>query len=249
MLYGSWISASGALTNSYKHDVIANNLANVDTVGFKSQMATFNSRKTEVREGNGRAQFTNRLLENLGGGIFANPTSTNYSQSSINITGNEYDVAINGKGFFQVDKEGQTMFTRDGRFAAPNGVLVTQETNFPILDVAGKQIEINNSLPIEISKTGQISQNNEFIGQLGIVGFDDLKVLTPKGENLFAANGEVQGKPVVAQLSQKALEESGVDATREFVSMIDNQRLLETNLKMLKMQDESLGKLIRQFSS
>ena len=249
MLYGSWISASGALTNSYKHDVIANNLANVDTVGFKSHMATFNSRKTEVREGNGRAQFTNRLLESLGGGIFANPTSTNFSQGSIKVTGDEYDVAIKGQGFFQVEKDGQPMFTRDGRFAAPNGVLVTQETNLPILDVAGKQILINNAIPIEISKTGKIIQKDQLIAQLGVFGFEDNKVLAPRGENLYSVDGNIAPKRIDAQLLNKALEGSGVDATREFVSMIDNQRLLETNLKMLKMQDESLGKLIRQFSS
>ena len=250
MLYGLWNSAAGALTSSYQHDVIANNLANVDTVGFKSDLATFTSRKTEVKEGNGSAKFTNRLLEQYGGGIFAAPNHTDFAPAANIKTSNPYDVAIKGDGFFQVQKGDQTMFTRDGRFAARDGMLVTQESNLPVLDINGDPIVVDAKFPITISKSGLITQEGTNNGaNLGIVDFADKQVLTKQGQNLYTTDGVDGTLKANVHVTQGALESSGVKPTEQFVSMIKNQRLLETNLKMLKLQDESLGKLIRQFSS
>ena len=116
MQYGLYVSAAGALANSYRQDVIANNLANVETVGFKRDLALFTSRRTEAEE-TGQRRNTTALLEGLGGGLFALPTYTDFSPGGLEDTGRDYDVAIKGQGFFQVNKNGETFYTRDGCFA------------------------------------------------------------------------------------------------------------------------------------
>ncbi len=133
MLYGMYVSAAGALASSYKQDVIANNLANAETVSFKRDLALLKSRATEAEE-NGQSRYTADLLEGIGGGTFALPTYTDFSPGGLERTGNDYDVAMTKSGFFQVGQGDEVAYTRDGRFMADEqGNLVTVAGNFPVL--------------------------------------------------------------------------------------------------------------------
>src|SRR2546421_5208905 len=107
MIYGLYQSATGVLTNSYRQDVIANNIANSETVGFKKDLALFQQRPTEA-QARGLRHATNPLLEALGGGILASPTAMNPEQGDLENTGNNLDVAIQGSGYFKVNDNGQT---------------------------------------------------------------------------------------------------------------------------------------------
>ena len=119
MNYGLYVSAAGALANSYRQDVVANNLANVDTVAFKRDMALFKGRRTESSQRGGQ-RYSNSLLEQLGGGLFALPTHTDFSPGSLKTTGNPYDFALAGSGFFQVKNQDQIQYTRYGN-GTPTG--------------------------------------------------------------------------------------------------------------------------------
>ena len=93
-----YVSAAGALANSYQQDVIANNLANVDTVAFKRDLALLQSRPVEAAQ-SGSMRDTTAMLKGIGGGLFALPTHTDFSPASLKETGSNFDFALTGKGF------------------------------------------------------------------------------------------------------------------------------------------------------
>src|SRR3954468_12507464 len=123
MIYGLYLSASGVLASSYRQDVIANNLANAETVGFKKDVALFNQRLTEAQQRRlavmpGQVNPTDPMLERIGGGLLAHPTTIDTAQGELEPTGSPTDVAIEGQGYFAVEEaRGQTRPTRNGQFA------------------------------------------------------------------------------------------------------------------------------------
>src|SRR6185503_10320423 len=110
MIYGLYLSAAGVMTNAYRQDVISNNLANAETIGFKKDLARFQQRRTEAEE-RGDESGTNALLENIGGGVFASPTHVDLSQGEIESSSNNLDVALEGSGYFAVSDHGTTRLT------------------------------------------------------------------------------------------------------------------------------------------
>ena len=132
MNYGLYLSAMGVLANSQRQDVIANNLANAETVGFKKDLALFKEQRTEAQL-RGRAHQSNDLLEPLGGGLVPSGTTLDLSQGPIENTSNPLDVAIVGDGYFAVRNGENLMLTRAGRFQVDrNGVLAT-DAGHPVL--------------------------------------------------------------------------------------------------------------------
>src|SRR5882762_4085519 len=134
MNYGLYLSAMGVLANSNRQDVIANNLANAETVGFKKDLALFQEQRTEAQKrGMSISQFSNDLLEPLGGGLAPSGTTLDLSQGPIEATSNPLDVAILGDGYFAVRNGENLMLTRAGRFQVDrNGVLAT-DAGHPVL--------------------------------------------------------------------------------------------------------------------
>ncbi len=117
MLYGLYVSAAGVISSSYKQDVLANNLANSETTGFKRDMALFTERRTESQE-RGTARGTNSSLENLGGGLFVAPSSFDGEQGNVETTSNTNDLAIMGSGYFGIRSGGKDYLTRAGNLTA-----------------------------------------------------------------------------------------------------------------------------------
>src|SRR5258708_40121823 len=116
MLYGLYMSDTGVMTNSYRQDVIANNLDNSETVGFKRDLTMFRQRATAAQEQPGLMSFTNPTMEGIGGGKLAEPTTIDTTPGSMEQTGNKTDAAIDGPGYFTVDDHGKTRLTRNGQF-------------------------------------------------------------------------------------------------------------------------------------
>src|SRR3954470_16064638 len=118
MLYGLYLSATGVMTNAYRQDVISNNIANAETVGFKRDLALFQERRTERAERGLSPGRSNPMLEALGGGVFASPTVIDKSQGELEPSDNNLDVAIVGQGYFTVSNgdRGEVALTRNGRF-------------------------------------------------------------------------------------------------------------------------------------
>src|SRR3954464_4887720 len=107
MLYGLYLSATGVMTNSYRQDVIANNIANAETVGFKRDLALFQARRTALQENGLAPSRSDKLMESRGVWVFASPTVMDHSQGEMEKTGSNLDVAIMGQGYYTVSHDGQ----------------------------------------------------------------------------------------------------------------------------------------------
>jgi flagellar basal-body rod protein FlgF/flagellar basal-body rod protein FlgG len=245
MPYGLYISAEGAHAQSKRMEVISNNLANVDTPGFKRDLALFQSRHAEdivqgrVMPGMGEA-------EDLGGGIWFRGTETDFSPGSLKQTGIQTDFSINGDGFFVVERDGQKLMTRAGNFLFNNeGRLVTQDGD-AVLSDAGTPIEIDASLPWSVTPDGAIQQGSDVI-PLAINRPRQPGDLTKLGENLFQALAPAEPVPAELRAVRNGyLEMSGVKPTLEMLEMIETSRAFEANINMIKNHDSILNSLVNR---
>jgi flagellar basal-body rod protein FlgF len=246
MIYGLYLSASGVLTNSYRQDVIANNIANSETVGFKRDLALLQARPTAAQE-LGRYDQTNSLLEPVGGGLLAADTQVDSSPGEIEPTGSNLDIAIQGTGFLAVSNKGQTHLTRNGQMIVNRSgqLALSNNPNQVILDYKQKPISIDNSYPITISTDGNLTQNGKVIDRLGLFTIGDPTKLSVEGATLLglpAQGGQLQ--TATPTVRSGFIERSNVDPALELTQLMDAQRQLEANANMMHIQDETLDKLV-----
>ena len=246
VIYGLYLSATGVLSNSYRQDVIANNLANAETVGFKKDLALFQKRLTEAQyRGLSARNHSNPLLEPLGGGHLPAPTFVDQSQGDLEQTENPLDLGIHGEGFFAVRSKDQTMLTRDGRFFVnPNGYLARSANGEEVLDSNFQPIVLDRNRPVVIDREGTITQNGEPVARLGVFSVQDTKTLTKRGEGLFDAPEGRLLRPATGSVQPGFVERSNVDPTEELASLMDTQRHLEANANMIRYQDQMLARLV-----
>lgn len=250
MQYGMYVSAAGALANSYRQDVIANNLANVETVSFKRDLALLQARQTESAA-SGRHRNTTAMLEGIGGGTFALPVHTDYSPAGLERTGGDYDLGLDGVGFFMVSDKSGVQYTRDGRFMTDtSNRLVTVEGELPLLDVDGKEIKINpDASDFVVSANGMISQDGNILGRIAVVDFADKSLLHKSGSGLYTSDNNGAHEFIDAVVRQGFLESSGVDSISELVNMMRAQRSFQLNASMLQLQDQTLGMAVSKLGS
>ena len=197
MIYGLYLSASGVMTNSYRQDVIANNLANSETVGFKRDLRFFRNVTPRVQDRNKPGDWSDPTLEKLGGGILATPTLVDTHQGDLEHTGNPLDVGIEGEGYFAVTNGREKHLTRDGRFMVNrNGDLILSTAQGQrILDEGGKPIHLEPTGPISILNTGVISQNGKPVAKLGLFDVEDHSKFTKQGGTMIAYPDPAQLRP------------------------------------------------------
>lgn len=249
MPYGLYISAEGADAQSTRLQVIANNLANVDTVGFKRELAIFRARYAEETE-NGDDYQGSGSINDVGGGVYVMETKTDFGGGPLKHTGEKADVAIQGEGFFVVQKDEENFLTRAGNLhVTAFGELVTHSGNkqYAVVDDSLTPIVINPADPNwEFSNTGQIRQGGGF-QNLAIVKPDSLGDLVRQGENVFRPLGEFQPVPPAERgVAVGYLEGSGVQPTSAMIEMIEASRAVEANVNMMRTQDEMLSGLINR---
>jgi len=248
MIYGLYLSATGVLTNSYRQDVIANNLANSETVGFKRDLALFHERLTESQERRLLPGYSDPLLEMLGGGVLASPTQIDQAQGELEPTGNHLDVAIQGNGYFKVNLNGQARLTRDGRFALDDqGQLVMANANgYRVVDPQGNPIMLNPRLPTTIGEDGQIAQRGTPVAQIGLFDVPDSSRITKEGGNLLSYPEIQQTRSIQGTLRSEFLERANVDPAMELTQLMEAQRQLEANANMIRYQDQTLSRLVNE---
>ncbi|HRJ49715.1 MAG: flagellar hook basal-body protein [Phycisphaeraceae bacterium] len=254
MNYGLNISASGALTAMHRQDVLANNLANLNTIAFKPETPMVRHRPA-VREEDGVWHLpSNRLLERLGAGPLMAPSVTRHEQGSIETTSNPLDVAINGDGYLVVRSEtsGSTdrlRLTRDGRLTLDGrGRLVMATTGMPVLDVQNRPIEVPPGGEVVIGSDGVIRRDGAEVATINLVTIADRSRLRKTGNNLFTApsetiNGAERSSGSIVQFSR---ERSAVDEIRALLDVQDAGRAASANLAMIGYQDKMTERAITQ---
>jgi flagellar basal-body rod protein FlgF len=244
MPYGLYISAEGAHAQTRRLEVLANNLANVDTVGFKRELAIFQARYAEATA---RGQDTpgSGSINDLGGGVWVPQTKTDFSPGTLKRTNVPTDVAIEGEGFFVVQKGDATYLTRAGDFHLnQRGELVTQQ-EYPVMNDTGTPVVIDPAGgPWHVSPTGTVRQRG-MIQNLALVKPASLGDLAKAGENLFRPLAEAQPVPAAERrVASGFLEMSGVQPTTEMVELIETSRAIEANVNMMQTQDQMLSGLV-----
>ncbi len=231
----------GAMSNEHRVNMTANNLANINTNGYKRDTCAFQD--TFLRFAHDYVVDAKPFLRDKEmfpePKIMARPRLAeevvDLSQGAVQKTGNPLDLAIDGDGFFKVQKEGEDFYTRNGSFKlTPEGQLVTAQ-GYSVL-AGGGPVNIPQGSEIQIDGGGTIRVDGQDVAQLDIVSIDDPKGIKKEGENLFAFDGEEV--PSEADILQGYLEKSNVEIVTEMVSMIESQRSFEMYQKMLRGTDQ-----------
>ncbi|MCK9195185.1 MAG: flagellar basal-body rod protein FlgG [Nevskia sp.] len=249
-----WVAKTGLDAQQTRLSVVSNNLANVNTTGFKKGRAAFEDLLYQtIRQPGGQTSQQTQAPTGLtlGTGVRIVATDKQFSQGNIQQTNNSLDVAINGRGFFQVLRpDGTTAYTRDGTFQVDNqGQLVTAN---------GYQIQPaitlpQNALSVTIGNDGTVSVQipgqaaSQQVGTLTLSDFINPAGLQAIGDNLYletSASGTPQtgtaGLNGIGSLQQGALEASNVNVVEELVNLIETQRAYELNSKAIETADQEL---------
>jgi flagellar basal-body rod protein FlgG len=257
MIRSLWIAKTGMEGQQTKLDAISHNLANVATNGFKRGGVVFEDLMYQNLRSPGAATSEQTQLPTglqVGLGVRPAAITRNFSQGTLQNTGNNLDLAVKGEGFFQIQMpDGSTAYTRDGGFQSDsNGQLVTNAgfTVQPGITIPG------NALSLTVSPTGSVSVTlpgqvqPQTLGQLQLASFINPAGLESRGGNLFgetAASGTpntaAPGSTGHGTLAQGFVETSNVNVVEELVSMIATQRAYELNSKAITTSDQMLQRL------
>ena len=254
MTQALWIAKTGLDAQQTRMAVVSNNLANVNTTGFKQSRVVFEDLLYQtVRQPGGQTSQDTELPSgmNLGTGVRVVATEKLFSQGSILQTDNALDVAIKGRGFFQVlMPDGDIAYTRDGSFqrnsqgelVTASGYVVQPGINIPD---GAQTITIGGDGVVSVKLAGIPTPTQ--VGTLETVDFINPVGLQPIGENLFietSASGAAQagtpGLNGLGSLAQGALEGSNVNVVSELVNMIETQRAYEMNSKAISTSDQMM---------
>ena len=247
-------AATGMQAQQTNMDVIANNLANSSTVGFKKSRAEFEDLLYSTQKDPGQASGANSITPvgvQTGLGVRTAAIQKDFEYGSAVITKNPLDIQIEGAGFFQLQTpDGNLVYTRDGQFKKdPTGKIIDKNGNAlqPEITIPPEATSIDISASGEIKVITAVDQPPRTIGQLDIVNFVNPAGLRAMGKNVFSQS-PASGQPVTARpglqgtgfLAQGQVEGSNVSIVDEMVNMITAQRAYETNGKAVQAADQML---------
>jgi len=258
MLRGIYIAASGLASREEAIDVVANNLANVDTIGYKADKLSSQSfggmllsRISDYQEG--PAKRTNSqppigMAQLLGGGT--DSRFVDHSAGSITYTNNPLDLALQGPGFFTISDANQELrYTRDGTFTIDTDNYLVNQGGLQVLDAADMPIRIFNAGEIVIDANGNISVGDLPAGRLGISEFANIDALQKEGGNLFSAGIEAGRLDATGTVViQGAIERSNVNSVVALTQLIARFREFEAAARSLDVIDRTLDKVVNELS-
>jgi flagellar basal-body rod protein FlgF len=225
------VSLSRQIALQHQMDVVANNIANINTTGFKASDLLFEDYLMPVARDNDFAGLDRQVH-------FTQDWSTVHDMStgSIEQTGNPLNVALMGEGFLTVETEGGSRYTRSGALAInASGTLVDLSGN-AVLGASGPIQFDDSDIDITIGSDGTVSTNNGAKGKLAIAEFVDPQILVREGDNYFS--GPPGDAPVATRVMQGALERSNVSGVTEITTMIRVQRAYQSLASLMQKQDE-----------
>lgn len=270
MLRGLYTAWSGMVNEQNRMDVLTNNLANVSTVGYKKEGSTSQSfddvLTLKIKDASvGITNVQRTGIRNPGVKIGEN--YTDFSGGSFRETGNIYDLALDGDGFFAVEfqyknsqgnnannndnnanRQSTTMYTRAGQFTLNReGYLVNQDGDY-VLDVQNRRIQLNTLIDSSITADGTIYQDDRAVAQIQVADFEDYDYLEKYGETYFRPleGARLRTDGVTATVNSGYLEMANVQAVSEMVNLIAITRAYEANQKIIQTYDDSLEIAVTQ---
>lgn len=248
MLKGLYTAYTGMVNEQHRMDTMANNLANSATVGFKKEGATQQSFDSllayKLKDSSEASRMPRRIGVNTPG-VKIGENFTDYGQGSFQETGNTFDLALSGSGFFAIEyttPEGETStkYTRAGSFTLTSeGYLVTKDGNY-VLDKNNQRIKIDPLKETSIDAMGNIAQNGVNLAQIQVADFEDYDYLEKYGDTMYQPVEGAQLTNATASVNSGYLEMSNVNVVTEMVNMIAITRAYESNQKILQTYDGSL---------
>jgi flagellar basal-body rod protein FlgG len=254
MISALWVAKTGLDAQQERMAVVSHNLANVNTTGFKRDRADFQDllyQQVQVAGAQTSSQTQSPSGLFYGTGVRIAATEKLFGQGNLSQTNNSLDLAINGRGFFQVlQADGTMAYTRDGTFQIDSQGQVVNDHGFPLqpginLPQGAQNITISNDGIVSVTLAGQATPQQ--VGSLTVADFINPAGLQARGDNLYtetAASGSPQtgtpGLNGLGNLIQGSLESSNVNVVEEMVNMIETQRAYEMNSKAISTTDQML---------
>lgn len=253
MVRGLYTAYTGMINQQKRLDTVTNNLANASTTGFKREGLTSKSfdQMLTVKLNDLSVPYLNEGIGKMSLGVKIGENYTDYSQGSFKETGNTYDLALAGNGFFTIsytDKKGNTSekYTRDGEFTMDSeGYLRTLEGDYVQGEGGNIMIPVETS-EVSIRDNGDIYADGEYVDSLRIVDFEDYNNIEKFGENLYNIVDGATETESTAAVKQGYLEMSNINVVKEMVEMITISRAYESNQKLIQTEDDMLDKSVNQ---
>jgi flagellar basal-body rod protein FlgF len=222
-----YVGLSRQMTLRRELDIVANNIANADTTGFKTESLMVRTEPLAPAMTVGAPKPVKFVLDH---GV-----ARDYGQGTLHQTGGAFDLGIEGEGFFKISTAAGERYTRDGRFRMDDSGKLTTQDGKAVLDAGGGEIVIDPEKgPVQISPDGNVSQGDEQVGKLSVVKFDDMTSLQKAGDNLYSNTSNQQPQPAPESLiRQGTLEASNVRPIAEITRMMEVTRTYESVAQMM----------------
>lgn len=240
-----YISSSGAVSRLNQLEILANNLANAETVGFKSDQPVFQAALEGALVDAEGAPAPGAPVQTY---VATREIATDHGQGPVSRTDRDLDVALQGPGFFTVSTPAGVRYTRAGSFrVSPDGLLATPDGH-PVLGEGGP-IQAGDR-PVRIGSAGQVvDDRGSELGRLRVETFDDPSLLLKEGASLFRAPPDAVGLPAErVSMVPGALEQSNVQSVRELANLMILQRSYEASMQALRADDEATERLLQEMS-
>ena len=226
------IAVNGLLRQEQRFNLIANNLSNIQTAGFKKDVPVFSKILS---------QSTDRF-----GGSGNLVSVTLFQQGDLQRTGNELNLAIEGEGFFKVQTPYGVRYTRNGNFALNQAGVLIDGNGFPVMG-RRDEIGLRGGKTIQVQSNGTVQVDGQEVDRISLVTFTDLQAIQKEGHTYFrAAEGQEEIEASSGQVVQGSLESANVNGIEEMIRLIDAQRSFEACQRVIRAQDELNGKAVNE---
>ncbi|MBM4333011.1 MAG: flagellar basal-body rod protein FlgF [Deltaproteobacteria bacterium] len=225
------VGSTGFFRQEKRFYVLANNLSNIQTAGFKKDVPVFQ----EILSRSGERYKTAEI----------EASTTVFRQGDLQRTGNDLDLAIDGEGFFQVKTPAGIRYTRNGNLRLNREKVLIQADGFPVMGRRGEIILNGNKIVVEPG--GAIRADGHEVDKIMLATFPDTRLLKKEGNNLFASSAPLdERKDDKSKILQGALELSNVNPMEEMIMLIDSLRSFDASSRVIKAKDELDGKAVNE---
>lgn len=251
MVKGLYTAYTGMRAEQNRLDIISNNLANSATIGYKQENVTNQSfdEMLAIKIKDNSEAYIERRIGSMSLGVKTGEVYTDYGQGSLRDTGNTYDIAIEGKGFYPIkvtDKNGNDTikYTRNGSFKRTQDGFIVDEDGNHLQAEGGDLVVPTDSNKVVFAEDGNVFADNNYIDKINLVDFENYDYLKKQGDTMYATVEGAVTMETDAMLRQGFTEQSNVNAVSEMVEMIAITRAYEANQKAIQTIDGMLDQAV-----